>query len=112
MVGPVEADILKTVGQTAGIGGIALGVLLIVFRNMLSKTIFPKLPTAEAYRLLRLIAMAVWSVAMVGVLAYVAVVYLGQPNQVEPTVKGDCGSVVAGRDISGSNVTAGNCRPK
>jgi hypothetical protein len=31
----VEAEILKTVRQIAGIGGLALGVLLIVFRDII-----------------------------------------------------------------------------
>ena len=62
----METEILKTVGQVAGIGGIALGVFLLLFRDIIRKNIFPKLPAAEAYRLLRLIAGAVWSVALVG----------------------------------------------
>jgi hypothetical protein len=36
----VEAEILKTVGQIAGIGGLALGVLLIVFRDIVRKKYF------------------------------------------------------------------------
>ena len=49
-------DVLRIVGQVAGIGGIALGVLLIVFRDVIRKAIFPKLTKDQGYRLLRLIA--------------------------------------------------------
>jgi hypothetical protein len=62
----MDADVLKIVGQVAGIGGLALGVFLLLFRDIIRKNIFPKLPPAEAYRLLRLITLAVWSLAIVG----------------------------------------------
>jgi hypothetical protein len=95
----VEAEVLKTVGQIAGIGGLALGVLLIVFRDIIRKRIFPKLPPAEAYRLLRLITVAVWSVAIVGIIAWVYVAHASTPN-----VNADCGIAVGG-NISGSSVS-------
>src|SRR4051795_10037192 len=69
----MDAQLLKTVGQAAGIGGLALGGFLLLFRDIIRKNIFPKLPAAEAYRLLRLITGAVWSVAVVGILAWVYV---------------------------------------
>jgi len=69
----MEAGVLETVGQVAGIGGLALGVFLLLFRDLIRKSIFPKLPAAEAYRLLRLITGAVWSVALVGIAAWVYV---------------------------------------
>jgi hypothetical protein len=48
----MAVQILKTVGQVAGIGGLALGVFLLLFRDIIRKNIFPKLPPVEAYRLL------------------------------------------------------------
>src|SRR5690349_18081063 len=70
---PMDAQALKTVAQVAGIGGVALGVLLLLFRDIVRKSIFPKLPAGEASRLLRLITGAVWSVAVIGILAWVYV---------------------------------------
>jgi len=67
----MDLAILKDIGQVAGIGGIALGVVLLVFRDIIRKNIFPRLPPKEAYRLLRLIVGAVWSVAIVGIAAWV-----------------------------------------
>lgn len=69
----MEAEVLKSVGAIAGIGGIALGVFLLLFRDIIRKNIFPTLPPQEAYRLLRLIAIAVWSVALAGIAAWVYV---------------------------------------
>jgi hypothetical protein len=99
----MDADVLKTVGQVAGIGGLALGVLLIVFRDIIRKNIFPQLPPEEAYRLLRLITLAVWSVAIVGIGAWVYVTNASTPN-----VEATNGGVAIGRDVSGSTITTGS----
>ncbi|WFP63372.1 MULTISPECIES: hypothetical protein [unclassified Mesorhizobium] len=95
----MDAAVLKAVGQVAGIGGLALGVFLILFREIIRKKIFPKLPPAEAYRLLRLIVIAVWSVAVVGVAAWV---YSSQG--LAKAASADHGSVAIGGDVSGSTV--------
>jgi hypothetical protein len=64
-------DILETAAQVAGIGGLALGVLLILFREVIRKKIFPNLSKEQAYRLLRMIVVLVFVVAIVGILAWV-----------------------------------------
>jgi hypothetical protein len=66
-------EILKTVGQVAGIGGIGLGVLLLIFREVIRKNIFPNLTRGNSYRLLRLALVLVWSVALAGLAAWVTV---------------------------------------
>lgn len=69
----MEPEILKAAGQIAGIGGLALGVLLIIFRDIIHKKIFPGLAEPDAYRLLRLMVVLVWSVALLGIAAWVYV---------------------------------------
>jgi len=61
---------LKTFGQIAGIGGLALGVMLLVFRSVIAKNIFPRLDKQDAYRLLRLIIVLAWSVGVLGIVVY------------------------------------------
>ncbi len=102
----MEADVLKTVGQIAGIGGLALGVFLLLFRDIIRKNIFPKLPAAEAYRLLRQITGAVWSVAVVGILAWVYVETREPTAAAGPSVTAP-GGVAAGRDAIGNTVNNG-----
>jgi hypothetical protein len=63
----MEAGLLKSLGQALGIGGVALGVFFLLFREMVRKSIFPKLDKMYAYRLLRLITISIWSVAVLGV---------------------------------------------
>lgn len=57
---------LVELGKVAGIAGIALGVFLTLYRDILRKKIFAKLPAAESYRLLRLIIVLVWTIAVIG----------------------------------------------
>ena len=67
----MEADVLKIVGQVAGIGGISLGVFLLLFREIIRRKIFPQLTREQAYRLLRTISFYTWTVALAGVAAWV-----------------------------------------
>jgi hypothetical protein len=97
-------EVLKTVGQVAGIGGLALGVFLLLFKDIIRKNIFPKLPAAEAYRLLRLITGAVWSVAIIGIAAWVYVETRQPAAAAGPNVTA-AGGVAAGRDAIGNTVT-------
>ena len=71
----MDAEILKTVSQVAGIGGIAIGVLLLVFREVIRKNIFPSLKKDHAFGLLRLIVILTWSVAVIGVIGWVFLEY-------------------------------------
>jgi hypothetical protein len=84
----LEAEVLKTLGQIGGIGGIALGVMLFLFRDIISRIIFPKLSTEKAYRLLQLITVCVWSVAVLGMGAWMIAARAPAANQTTE-IKGD-----------------------
>jgi hypothetical protein len=104
----MDAGLLKAVGQVAGIGGLALGVFLLLFREIIRKKIFPKLPPVEAYRLLRLITVAVWSVALAGIAAWV---YVSQGSA--KAVSADYGIAIGGDVYGGStveNTTSGDTK--
>ena len=82
----MNIEILKTLGAVAGIGGIALGVLLIIFRDVIRKNIFPTLGKTHAYQLLRLIIILAFSAGVLGVIAYVILsLSEGQRNRVRVT---------------------------
>jgi|GEM_PF-4919838 len=68
-----DLDLLQRFGQIAGIAGISVGVLLVLFRDIIRKEIFPRLTKAQGFRVLTLIIITVWSVALVGVGAWVLV---------------------------------------
>jgi hypothetical protein len=67
----MDAGLLKTLGQVLGIGGLALGIFFLLFRDIIRKSIFPTLKKDDAYRLLRLISVLIWSVAVIGIGAWI-----------------------------------------
>ncbi len=87
----VDLDILKVLGGIAGIGGIALGVLLIIYKEVIKKRIFPTLTQKQAFRLLVLVLVFVWSLAVLGIGAWVIPKIIGdhppEPPALESEVK-------------------------
>jgi hypothetical protein len=63
-------SLLETLGQIAGLGGLALGVFLIVFRDVLRKNLFARLGPTHSYRVLRLILVLTWSLAILGLVLW------------------------------------------
>jgi hypothetical protein len=67
----MEPQLLETLGKVAGIGGIALGIMLLVFRETLSKAVLPRLSRQQAHGILTLSLVLDWSVAVLGIGAWV-----------------------------------------
>jgi hypothetical protein len=68
-----SSHLILKAAQIAGIGGIALGVLLLLFRDVIRKNIFPMLGQTQAYRLIKLIVLLTFVIAMLGLGAWVYV---------------------------------------
>jgi hypothetical protein len=68
----MDGSLFRTLGEVAGIGGISLGVLLFVFRDVIRKNIFPMLTKQQAYKLLRLALILVWLIGLIGIGAWFA----------------------------------------
>jgi len=94
----MDTELLKTLGQVLGIGGLALGIFFLLFREMIRKSIFPTLKKDDAYRLLRLISVLIWSVAVIGIGAWIwgdrnapasSVMTTGAQSPVVQDTKGD-----------------------
>ena len=66
----MDVGLLRTVGEVAGIGGLAVGVLLIVFKQIIAKKIFPMLTKERAYRLMRLISTYAFVIGIAGIGAW------------------------------------------
>ena len=66
-----SSSLLGVVGQIAGVAGIALGVLLLIFRDVVRKNIFPNLERHQAYRIFRLIITLTFAIAVIGIGAWV-----------------------------------------
>jgi hypothetical protein len=66
----MDLEILKTFGGIAGLAGLAVGLILLLYREIIRKNVFPTLTKKHAYLLLRTIAVLSWSVAIVGILCW------------------------------------------
>jgi hypothetical protein len=80
----MDSSLLKTVGQIAGIGGLALGVFLVIFREVIRKNIFPHLAQIHGYRIIRMIVVATFLIASMGIAAWTyvqAIVVTSDPKE-------------------------------
>ena len=90
----MEAQVIETVAKAAGIGGIAIGALLLIFRETLRKSIFPKMTREQGYKTIRMILVMVWTVALAGIAAWV---WAGnQPPGETLSTTGDGSPIVSG----------------
>ncbi len=67
----MDTETLKIVGQVAGIGGLALGVFLLLYREMIRRLVFPNLNRRDAFRIIIIFMVLVWSIAVIGIGAWV-----------------------------------------
>lgn len=77
----MDTELLKIVAQAAGIGGIALGVLLLIFREVIRKNLFPNLSREQGYRLIRLVVSLTFAIAVLGIGAWVWVQKSSGPDK-------------------------------
>lgn len=108
----MDAQLLKTLGQIAGIGGIAIGAFLIIGRNVLAKNIFPRLQKRDATKVILSIAFMAWTIALAGIGAYVSVHEVSKADQNPPgTVDIDIGVPAQSHSQPGPVVRNGLSRP-
>lgn len=65
-----EYSLLEKIGQIAGIGGLALGIFLLIFREVLRKNIFPSLNRQQAYNIIKLVLILTFLIAIFGITAW------------------------------------------
>lgn len=63
-------EILDIAGQVAGIGGLAIASMLLIFRDILRKNIFPQMTKDQGYRTINRIALLAFFIALTGVIAW------------------------------------------
>jgi hypothetical protein len=67
----MDSNLFKVVGVVAGIGGIALAVVVYIFREVIRKEIFPQLTKEQAYKLLNRIIVLTFVIGVLGIGAYI-----------------------------------------
>jgi hypothetical protein len=66
----MDINVLRTFGQVAGLAGLSVGVVLLLFRDGIRKNIFSSLTREHSLQLIRLILIIVWSLAIIGISAW------------------------------------------
>lgn len=99
----MEPELFKTLGQVAGIGGIVLGITFLLFRDVIRSSIFPKLEPHAAYKLLRLLTVAVWSIGVVGLLVWAYPPGAGSEDAHKANIEA-IGGVAGGGDVEGIRI--------
>jgi len=95
-------DILEKLGKVAGIAGIAVGALVLIFSGIIQKNIFPNLSKEHGFRVIRMIIIAASAIAVIGIAAWIF-------SDLQKNKKEKAASLV-GRVIEGF-VTDANGRP-
>jgi hypothetical protein len=67
----MDSKLFETLGQIAGIGGLAIGTFLLLFREVIRKSIFPRLTNQQAYRIIRLFMILTFAIALAGISAWI-----------------------------------------
>jgi hypothetical protein len=98
----MDMSILKVMGQLAGIGGLALGVFLLLLRDIIRKKIFPGLDQPSSYHLLWWITSAAWSIAVIGIVAWV---WVERRAKGSDTVVSAAHGAAAGKDMTRNTIT-------
>jgi hypothetical protein len=89
---------LESLGKVAGIGGIAIGAVVLIIRGIIDKT--SSVPAKQRAAMLRLLAIGAFSVGALGIVAWVANGWSGGPHA---SSRGNDSPAV----IGGQNVTIG-----
>jgi hypothetical protein len=101
----MDVEIFRTLGGIAGLAGLAVGMILLLYREIIRKNVFPALTKRDAYRLLRNIAVLSWSIAMFGILCWVwstANLHRNQPSTASVGATPEEPLVVAGTVVDQS----------
>jgi hypothetical protein len=97
----MDLSSLAELGKVAGLGGIALGVVVLLVRPVIDRT--SGVPAAQRGPLLRFVAMGAFGIGALGIVAWLVSGLAGGP-----TVAAGAGGVAGGRDVSGNTVTIGH----
>ena len=74
-------DMLINVGKIAGVGGISLAVLLVIYRQLLRKNIFPMLTKNHSFRIIFTLLFLTAGVVVIGLLCWTYISYTDMQEQ-------------------------------
>lgn len=93
----MDLSSLTSLGKVAGLGDIAIGVVLLLVRPIIDRV--SSVPAAQRAPMLRFVAMGAFGIGALGIIAWVVSGLSGG------NVTAGAGGVAAGRDVSGNAIT-------
>ena len=66
----MNVELLEKLGQIAGIAGLSIGLLLLIFRPIIAKVFLGNLTKEQAYKIIRLIIIFSFTTAIIGILGW------------------------------------------
>ncbi len=66
----MNTEFLTTIAKVGGLAGLTLGTVLLLIQTLAKVGVFPKLKRDDAYRIMNRGILAMWSIGMVGALAW------------------------------------------
>ncbi len=63
-------DPFSSIAKYAGLGGLTIGLVFLIFKEILRKAIFPTLTKVQGYNIIRLIIVCCTAVAVIGLAVY------------------------------------------
>jgi len=109
----MESKILSSVGKVAGLGGIALGVLLLIFQGVLQQKFLPQagLESAQAFAVILSLMILTFGIAGIGVIAWLVGRTVGPTVPVPGPTLWVLAALIAG--VAGAAVYVGaNAQPR
>lgn len=79
----MDFDILEQLGKIAGIAGITVGAVVIIFSGIIQKKIFPGLTKEQGYRIIKMIILFAGLLAVIGIGAWIYTDF--QKNKIDKT---------------------------
>ncbi|MCE7926727.1 MAG: hypothetical protein DYG98_27105 [Haliscomenobacteraceae bacterium CHB4] len=77
---------LVELAKIAGLAGLVIGTFLSIFRTLISKILFPNLTPEHSYNVIRLIILAVWTLAIIGISLWFYLEYLESKDRGMKTI--------------------------
>lgn len=84
----MNIDILKDLTQVAGIAGLVVGALVLIFGGIIQKNIFPNLTKDQGYKIMRMIIVFSFATALIGLAGYFYLKGTGLDEMKILTIKG------------------------
>lgn len=104
----MDIQLLKIVGQVAGLGGLALGIFLLLFKDLLKKIAAPALTKGQWFKVVMTFMILVWSIAALGLAAWVYATVKSSPGSKSLHIKDSPGAILQNMEGSPNSTQIGN----